>query len=476
MQKSMFIKALMIGAIFVVLQIPLHMIDGIVGERSARQQAVVQELASASYGKQVLAGPILSVPFVEEYTETVTDKNSTRMEKRRVEGIARFVPATNAIDGTATVETKSRGLFKARVFAWRGTIRGEFIFDGKPEIPRQRADSHVTWGEPTVSVLLSDPRGLEGAPSLAWAGQALPIERGSALPVLGAGVHASVPEFDVARPQRFAYELHIGVRGTESLSIVPVAADERMSLKSDWRHPSFGGQFLPQPASYHRSSDGFDAQWAVTALASNAQQQLLAILDSKRECREGMFCADRIEVRFIEPIDIYSLSDRALKYGFLFVGFTFGCLVLFEILKALPIHPAQYLLVGLALATFFLLLIGLSEHIAFWLAYLHCLRRVRRVADLLPERRAAQHSRRPRVLRDADRAVRHALRAAGLRGQCAADGLAAGVRCDRGGDGAHPQRRLVHAAGTGGEGGTPPRPLYSVRVSQLPCLRQTNGR
>ena len=120
MQKSMLIKALMIGAIFVVLQVPLHMIDGIVAERSARQHAVVQELASASYGKQVLAGPILAVPFVEEYTETVTDKNSTRMEKRRVEGMARFLPATNAIDGTATVETKSRGLFKARVFAWRG--------------------------------------------------------------------------------------------------------------------------------------------------------------------------------------------------------------------------------------------------------------------------------------------------------------------------------------------------------------------
>ena len=39
-------------------------------------------------------------------------------------------------------------------------------------------------------------------------------------------------------------------------------------------------------------------------------------------------------------------------------------------LKRLPIHRAQYALVGLALATFFLLLIALSEHIAFGLAYL----------------------------------------------------------------------------------------------------------
>jgi len=74
-------------------------------------------------------------------------------------------------------------------------------------------------------------------------------------------------------------------------------------------------------------------------------------------------------VRFFQPIDIYSLSDRALKYGFLFIGLTFGAFFAFEILKRLPIHPAQYLLVGLALATFFLLLIALSEHVEFRIAY-----------------------------------------------------------------------------------------------------------
>jgi inner membrane protein len=85
-------------------------------------------------------------------------------------------------------------------------------------------------------------------------------------------------------------------------------------------------------------------------------------------CRE-LACVDHIEVRFMEPIDVYALSDRAIKYGFLFIALTFGCFLLFELLKRLRIHPAQYLLVGLALATFFLLLLGLSEHIPFGIAY-----------------------------------------------------------------------------------------------------------
>ena len=79
---------------------------------------------------------------------------------------------------------------------------------------------------------------------------------------------------------------------------------------------------------------------------------------------------ERLQIGFIEPIDIYSLSDRALKYGFLFIGLTFASFLLFEVLKRLPVHPAQYGLVGLGLVIFFLLLFALSEHIAFWISYL----------------------------------------------------------------------------------------------------------
>ena len=71
----------------------------------------------------------------------------------------------------------------------------------------------------------------------------------------------------------------------------------------------------------------------------------------------------------VEPVNIYTLSDRATKYAFLFVGLGFAAFFLFEVMKQLAIHPAQYLLVGLALSMFFLLLVSLSEHIRFDLAY-----------------------------------------------------------------------------------------------------------
>ena len=365
MQTSLMIKTAMIAAVFAALLIPLNMIGGLVTERAQRQQGVLREIAAGNYGRQVLAGPILSLPYREEYDESVSGENGKQLEHRRIEHVARFYPESQESSGKAGVSTKYRGIFKARVFNWHGTLRGEFALNGySPE--RSRAGSTIKFGKPYVSIALLDPRGLDGTPVLQWDGKQLPLERGSDLPNLGGGVHAAAPEFDPAKPQRIAYSVEIGLYGTESLALVPLAGNERVRLSSDWPHPAFGGQFLPLPREPRR--DGFDAQWTVSALASKAQQQVLDKIDERSTCK-GEPCTDRLEVRFVEPIDIYSLSDRALKYGFLFIALTFGCFLLFELLKSVLIHPAQYFLVGLALAVFFLLLIGLSEHIAFGLAY-----------------------------------------------------------------------------------------------------------
>jgi len=363
-QKALLIKVILIGALFLALLIPVNMIGGIVAERAARQAAVERDIAADNYGRQELAGPVLNIPYSEEYEET----SNGRTERHSVQHVARLFPAANDTAGKATVSTKSRGIFRARVFAWRGRVRGEFAFDPRNALARRHAGSRIVPGKPYASFALADPRGLLGAPVLQWDGKALALERGSELPNLPGGLHAAVPAFDFDAPQRIAYELGLGVQGTGSLAIAPIAASDRVRLTSNWPHPGFGGQFLPQPEAQRVTREGFDAEWTTSALASKVQLQLLAQMDGAKPCASGL-CMDRMDVRFVQPVDVYSLSDRAIKYGFLFIAITFGYFLLFELLTGVPVHPAQYFLVGLALATFFLLLIGLSEHIAFGLAY-----------------------------------------------------------------------------------------------------------
>ncbi len=131
--------------------------------------------------------------------------------------------------------------------------------------------------------------------------------------------------------------------------IVPVGDDNQIALSSPW----LGGRFLPNQRRI--TEQGFQASWALSSLATGAQGQLAS----------GSEDIDALRVDLVDPVDVYTQADRASKYGILFVVLTFVAFALFELIKRLPIHPLHYLPVGLALAIFFLLLLSLSEYIAF---------------------------------------------------------------------------------------------------------------
>ena len=164
--------------------------------------------------------------------------------------------------------------------------------------------------------------------------------------------------------------------GTESLSIVPMGSDTQVQLTSNWPHPSFGGQFLPVERKV--TNKGFEASWRVSALASTAQQDVTQSPEGEKSkpapacavaagAPTSSDCTEAFGVTFVDPSDTYALSDKATKYGMLFIGLTFLAVGLFEFMKSLRVHPIQYLLVGAAMSMFFLLLVSLSEHMPFGL-------------------------------------------------------------------------------------------------------------
>jgi inner membrane protein len=158
-------------------------------------------------------------------------------------------------------------------------------------------------------------------------------------------------------------ELDIAPGGTESLALVPLAR-KRLQARIDWPHPSFGGRFLPGQRQV--SGNGFTAEWEVSSLATGAQAQFLAghtvpsceaitmpRYGDDRAMAPTSGSIDAVAVSLVDPVNIYSKADRATKYGVLFVVLTFVGFFMFELIRRLPIHPIQYVLVGLALAIFF---------------------------------------------------------------------------------------------------------------------------
>ncbi len=84
----------------------------------------------------------------------------------------------------------------------------------------------------------------------------------------------------------------------------------------------------------------------------------------------GGLDATALGVTFVEVADPYQSVNRSLKYVLLFLGLLFLSYFVFEVTTGRRLHPAQYILVGVAQIIFYLLLLSLAERIGFDRAFL----------------------------------------------------------------------------------------------------------
>jgi inner membrane protein len=362
MRYSLFAKTTLIFLITIILAIGLTRIGFLVDERAGRRDSVVAEIAAATARDQTLVGPILVLPYtriVKTLKPSEKDENKMIKVEKRASDYIYLLPAELDIQATLNTEQVRRSLYHAVVFGASIVVKGRFTSEGgllKPEPNEQ-----ITFGDPRLIVGIADPRGILRAPVLTWAGQRLDVLPGTAEEKMPNGIQAHIGGINPQGPWSAEFAFSLDLRGTQSFDLAPVGDTTRISVRGGWPHPSFYGQFLPETREV--TATGFSATWSTTRLATNLIHQLNAYL------RGDQGLDTLIGVRFVDPADGYAQTDRAIKYGLLFIGLTFAAFFLFEVLKRLAIHPFQYGLTGGALVLFYLLLLSLSEHLDFGIAY-----------------------------------------------------------------------------------------------------------
>lgn len=364
MNRNLAIKLGVIALLIVLLLIPLLMIGGMVTDRQHLRDGVLADIARSSSGEQHITGPILVVPYRKTLREWKThEKTGVRyLEEREQRSRLYFLPEQFQLNAQVLTEERNRGIYQARLYHSDNQVSGYFQVPAQFGITENYADYHF---EPAfLSVGISDIRGIENDLKLRLNGVELPFAAGSADRLLANGVHAPLPALDGVSAERLNYSFALKLQGTEQLWVTPVGRESNVQLSSSWPHPSFVGEFLPVKRKV--SDQGFSAEWQTSFFATNFAE----VLD---DCAHGDNCeaynSREFGVSFVDPVDQYLKTDRAIKYALLFIALTFAGFFLFEVLKRLAIHPVQYGLVGLALALFYLLLLSLSEHLPFATAY-----------------------------------------------------------------------------------------------------------
>ncbi|WP_395604604.1 cell envelope integrity protein CreD [Pseudomonas sp. B21128] len=365
MNRSLTIKLGAIGLLILLLLVPLLMIDGVIDDRQQLRDGVLEDIArSASYSQQ-LSGPVMVVPYRKVvHNWKINDKTNQRYDEPGEErGRLYFLPERFELDGQVQTELRARGIYEARLFHADNRINGHFSLPAQLGIKEDFVD--YQFDAPFLAVGISDIRGIENALKLELDGQRLDFVPGTQVGWLGEGVRVTLPPLDASKTTELAFGFDLRLQGTGSLQVLPVGKSSSVSLTANWPHPSFIGNFLP--AKREINDAGFSADWQTTFFSTNLQDAMSRCVSSN-DCEA--FNARSFGVSFIDPVDQYLKSDRAIKYALLFIVLTFAGFFLFEVLKSLAVHPVQYALVGVALAFFYLLLLSLSEHIGFGPAYL----------------------------------------------------------------------------------------------------------
>ncbi|HHC0893221.1 cell envelope integrity protein CreD [Klebsiella pneumoniae] len=342
----------LIGCI-VLLSLPLMMVRELINERADYRSEVVDAIEQSTSGSQKLAGPLIAIPI----TETLTRMENQKEVNYQRSWVYYWLPESLAVAGKQTVESRRVGIYSGQV--WHNALQIKASFD--PLRLAALRKTNIVLGQPRLVVSVGDARGIGAIHAPEVNGNVLSVEPGLGISGDGAGIHMPMPALaEDNKPLEIAFSLDLN--GTGEFSLVPLGRNSELQLTSNWPHPGFLGSILPTQREV--SAAGYRAHWQSSWFANDMGSYFKDDMEIPWS-RLPAFSADVMSLA-----DQYQLTDRATKYAILLIGLTFMAFFVFESLTRRPLHPMQYLLVGLSLVLFYLVLLALSEHIGFTAAWL----------------------------------------------------------------------------------------------------------
>jgi inner membrane protein len=375
-ERSPGIKLLLVGLVALALIIPLFMVYALVSDRESQSRTAQAAITAGWGGAQVVSGPVLVVPFTRLSTETETVDGQQRTRAVEVRDELYLSPLSHRATAKLTPEHRGYSIYASVIY--QAALAGEARFALPADLQRFGVErERLLLDQAELRFGVSDPRGLQTEATVTAGGRKLELQPGKGLASSGGAGFYGFLGWDGA-PLSVQYEY--GLRGSRSLALVPRGGNTEWAVSSPWPHPSFAGSFLPDDKSV--SAKGFTARYRVPnlalgqALAMTEDPGPPVITEPGREAYvdaaadpAAAGASKAASIGLIEPVDLYSQVDRSVKYGFLFIGFTFLAFLMFDVVGGARVATAEYLLTGAGLVLFFVLLLAFAEVIGFAWAY-----------------------------------------------------------------------------------------------------------
>jgi inner membrane protein len=358
--RSMGMKLIVVCGLALLMTIPAFFVEGLVDDRTNRAADVIKEISGHVGGQQSFLGPTLAIPY------NIPPQSQNDFAKH---GVYLVFPARASAVVKTTTEERHRSLFKVPVFQADLKFDAEFDLTGVPAAAPPGAV--LDWSRAEIVVGVSDARGALADALLTTDGKTVTLvpaqvstnltfggeqNQQPRLTLFGAKADA------IAKPNtQFNVTASLRFSGAQRVAVLAYGKTTHLAMQGDWASPGFDGGFLPINRTI--SSNGFSAEWSVPFIARGVRAE------GQSDSITGLE-ATALGVSFIEVADPYQSVNRSLKYVALFLGLIFLSYFVFEVTTGKRVHPAQYVLVGIAQIIFYLLLLSLAERIGFDFGFL----------------------------------------------------------------------------------------------------------
>jgi inner membrane protein len=349
-RNSATLKVFSIALLVLILLIPEAMVSSLLKEREFRRDSVVQEINRKWGNSQTITGPFFTVPYKNFYKD---EKGNLKFDIQYFH----FLPENLDITGKLDTQRRYRGLYETILYNCRIKVMGNF---SKPALSQSDIDpDDVIWNKAILSIGITDLKGIRDNIEITYNRKKYKAEPGLiTADIASSGIHCFIPISPDNEENAFSFEVNLN--GSEQIQFIPVGETTIVSLESGWPSPSFNGSFLPTGRKI--TDEGFSATWNILHLNRNFPQFWSGNQYNVYNASFGL--------KLLVTADVYQKSTRISKYAIMFIAFTFAAFFLSEIINKKRVHPIQYLLIGLSVILFYVLLLSISEHTNFNFAYL----------------------------------------------------------------------------------------------------------
>lgn len=368
--KTLGFKIIIIVVLGLLLLIPMTFINSVVKDRIRYQNEAISSIIEPVGDSANIQGVVIAIPYLEKFIDS--DTKEIGYTRKYIF----YMPNEYNVTGDVEVTSLSRGIFKAPIFNSKLNITGRFDKYNAEIYNLDENNTIILYDEAMIILGIGNKKNLMKLPNIL-------INQNEELKYYEKNINIDLNMFNnkflytISRDSilnGFDFNITMDIQGGNSLIITPLASENTFKISSKWKDPSFTGGFLPTKREVN--NNGFNAEWNIASFntsftkywTSDENSNRLNNIDNNQYYNSNQE-SNNVLISFLLLNDNYQKTSRSVKYAILFIFIPFFVLFLCEVLSKKRIHPVQYILIGIANAIFYLLLLAISEHINFNISY-----------------------------------------------------------------------------------------------------------